>query len=175
MPKATQNRVSSSKFQAIESSLGSADNELRGISAWLAVVRTYQKCSEVLSIGIKPLGIKLAQHEVMMHLLRSGQQTQQQLATNSYVTKSHMSAVLTEMDAVGWIVRADSDTDKRSKEISLTPTGLALAQRAYGVQTQVVNAMMSPLSDKQISELEKVSRNAVVSLDALEESLGALA
>jgi hypothetical protein len=44
---------------------------------------------------------------------------------------------------------------------------LALAQRAYGVQTQVVNAMMSPLSDKQITELEIVSRNAVVSLNAL--------
>jgi hypothetical protein len=44
---------------------------------------------------------------------------------------------------------------------------LALAQRAYGVQTQVVNAMMSPLSDKQINELEKVSRNAVAALGAL--------
>lgn len=137
------------------------------MSAWLAVVRTYQKCSEVLSLGIKPLGIKLAQHEVMMHLLRSGQQTQQQLAGNCYVTKSHMSAVLTEMVALGWIDRVDSLMDKRSKDISLTPAGLALAQRAYGVQTQVVNAMMSPLSDKQINELEKVSRNAVAALGAL--------
>ena len=139
----------------------------RGLSAWLGVVRTYQKCSDVLSEGIKPLGLKLAQHDVMMNLLKVPEQTQQQLAGRSYVTKSHMSAVLTEMQALGWIGRTDSAVDKRSKVVCLTPLGRALALRAYAVQTQVVDAMMAPLSDRQISDLEKLSRNAVAALDVL--------
>jgi DNA-binding MarR family transcriptional regulator len=140
---------------------------VRGISAWLAVVRTYQVCSEVLAQRIAPLSIKLAQHDVMMNLLQQPQQTQQQLAEKSFVTKSHMSGVLTEMVELGWLKRIDSDVDKRSKIVSLTPQGLALAKRAYTAQAEVVNAMMSPLTDKQIASLEQVSRAAVVSLHAL--------
>jgi DNA-binding MarR family transcriptional regulator len=137
---------------------------IRGISAWLAVVRTYQKCSAVLSAQIKPLGLKLAQHDVMMTLLVTPEQTQQQLAEKSFVTKSHMSAVLTEMAALGWVSRADSSEDKRSKVIALTPRGLAVARRALAAQAKVVAVMMAPLTDKQIAELEKLSKNAVTAL-----------
>ena len=141
---------------------------LRGLSSWLAVVRTYQKCSEVLSLAIKPLGLKLAQHEVLMLLLMTRNTaepvTQQRLAENSYVTKSHMSGVLTEMASMGWITRTDSAHDKRSKAISLTPQGLALAKRAYAAQAEVIGVMMQPLSDRQVDELERTSRNATLAL-----------
>lgn len=140
---------------------------IKGMSAWLAVVRTYQKCAEVLEARIKPLGLKLAQHDVMMNLLLQAQQTQQQLAEKSFVTKSHMSGVITEMVELGWITRTDSSADKRSKIIALTPRGLALARRAYAVQAEVVAVMMEPLSDKQISELEKISLNAAANLTAM--------
>lgn len=140
----------------------------RGLGAWLGVVRTYQKCSEVLGEGIKPLGLKLAQHEVMMNLLKVPEQTQQQLASHSYVTKSHMSAVLTEMEGLGWIGRTDSAVDKRSKVVCLTFAGRALALCAYAVQSQVVDAMMAPFSDRQMIDLEKLSRDAVAALDRLE-------
>jgi DNA-binding MarR family transcriptional regulator len=142
--------------------------QVRGMGAWLAVVRTYQKCSETLTTRIKPLGLKLAQHDVMMNLLLVPGQTQQALAEKSFVTKSHMSAVLSEMATRGWIARADSDVDRRSNVIRLTPAGMALARRAYAAQAQVVDAMMAPLSDPQINALERVSRNAVVALLALD-------
>jgi DNA-binding MarR family transcriptional regulator len=140
---------------------------VRGISAWLAVVRTYQKCSEVLAAQTAPLGLKLAQHDVMMNLLIQQQQTQQQLAEKSFVTKSHMSSVLTEMVERGWLTRVESDIDKRSKLIALTPAGLKIAKQAYAAQATVVNAMMGSLSDKQIAALEQVSKDAVVSLNEL--------
>lgn len=161
MPNADKNRVSDPQDERAESA------HVRGLSAWLAVVRTYQKCSDVLLERIKPLGIKLAQHDVLMNLLMTPQQTQQQLAANSFVTKSHMSSVLTEMADLGWIERTDSVTDKRSKVIRLTSAGYRLAQRAHAIQAGVVNAMMAPLSDKQINDLEKISRNAVVALSAI--------
>jgi DNA-binding MarR family transcriptional regulator len=140
--------------------------DVRGLGAWLAIVRTYQKCADTLSERIKPLGIKLAQHDVMMNLLRTPTLTQQQLAERSFVTKSHMSAVITDMEAEGWITRIDSDTDKRSKEITLTRKGTALAARAFALQTVVVKLMMGPLSDKQIDFIAKFSMDAFESLDA---------
>ena len=141
---------------------------LRGLSSWLAVVRTYQKCSEVLVLAIKPLGLKLAQHDVLMTLLMTRHTaepvTQQRLAENSYVTKSHMSGVLTEMAVMGWITRSNSADDKRSRVISLTPLGLTLAKRAYAAQAGVIGVMMQPLSDRQVDELERTSRHATLAL-----------
>jgi DNA-binding MarR family transcriptional regulator len=142
------------------------NNEVRGISAWLAIVRTYKKCADTLSERIEPLGLKLAQHDVMMNLLRDSPLTQQQLAERSYVTKSHMSAVLTEMVELGWITRSDSDIDKRSKAISLSRKGLALAERAYATQIEIVNIMMDPLTDRQIADVNAFSLNAYRALDA---------
>jgi DNA-binding MarR family transcriptional regulator len=130
------------------------------MGAWLAVVRTYQQCSETLSEGIKPLGLKLAQHDVMMNLLQSSSLTQQELAQRSFVTKSHMSAVLIEMEGHGWINREGSEEDKRSKIITLTPQGQALAQQAFAVQAQVVKVMMGDLSNAQIKEIQDFSLHA---------------
>jgi MarR family transcriptional regulator, organic hydroperoxide resistance regulator len=134
--------------------------QVRGIGAWLAIVRTYQQCSETLSERIKPLGLKLAQHDVMMNLLLSPTLTQQQLAERSFVTKSHMSAVLIEMAELGWVSREDSRQDKRSKVIMLTPDGQQLAHQAYAVQAQVVNVMMRDLSNAQIKDVQNFSMNA---------------
>lgn len=138
--------------------------KVRGMGAWLAIVRTYQQCSETLSDGIKPLGLKLAQHDVMMNLLMSTTLTQQELAERSFVTKSHMSAVLVEMAELGWVNRLGHAQDKRSKVITLTSEGLALAQSAWKVQAAVVKVMMSPMSQQQISEIQDFSLQAYKAL-----------
>ncbi len=138
----------------------------QGLGAWLAVVRTYQKCVEVLTARIKPLGLKLAQHDVLMSLLHTTEKTQQQLAETSFVTKSHMSAVLADMEQLGWISRTGSASDKRSKSITLTPTGLALAHQAFAVQAEVVRTMMAPLTPQQIADLLHVSREGYRALSS---------
>jgi DNA-binding MarR family transcriptional regulator len=159
-----QNRVTPPELSTLASPTSLAS--VRGMGAWLAVVRTYQKCSDVLSQRIQPLGIKLAQHDVMMNLLMASNLTQQQLAERSFVTKSHMSAVLVEMAQLGWISREGSAQDKRSKVIALTPEGLHLAQQAFAAQAEVVNQMMGPLTDRQVSDLQSFSLNAFKALDA---------
>jgi DNA-binding MarR family transcriptional regulator len=174
MTKSPVNRVSSSKPALVKARRTAQQNvaidtNMRGLSAWVAVVRTYQQCSETLTAHIKPLGLKLAQHDVLMNLLLLPEPTQQALAEKSFVTKSHMSAVLSDMAELGWITRTDSAVDKRSKAIRLTPAGLSLAQQAFALQAQVVDAMMSPLSDKQIQELERVSHNALNALVAMQK------
>ena len=139
----------------------------KGLGAWLSVVRTYQKCADVISQRIKPLGIKLAQHEVLVSLLSHSPQTQQQLAASSYVTKSHMSAVLADMASSGWLTREGSAGDRRSKAVVLTEAGQALALRAFGVQMQVVSAMMGSLSAAQTNQLAQVSASAIAGLESL--------
>jgi DNA-binding MarR family transcriptional regulator len=144
--------------------------QVRGIGTWLAIVSTYQTCSETLTLGIKPLGLKLAQHDVLMNLLMGSSLTQQQLAQRSFVTKSHMSAVLMEMQELGWIDRTGSEEDKRSKVITLTAQGRQLAQSAWQIQAQVVHGMMNPLSDQHLQDLLNFSMQAQTALIELQKS-----
>ena len=143
----------------------------RGAGAWLAVVRTYQQCTQTLSELIKPLGLKLAQHDVLMNLLRDEELSQQQLASRSFVTKSHISGVIAEMMESGWLARSGSELDKRSKLVRLTPQGRALALQALAAQNTVIHTMMDPLTDRQVIELERISLDAVERLIELETSI----
>jgi DNA-binding MarR family transcriptional regulator len=127
---------------------------IEDLRAWTSVVRAYQLCSDTLVARLKPLDLKLAQFEVLVRLLYEPEQTQQALAQHSFVVKSHMSGLLVEMAAKGWVKRADSETDKRSKVVTLTSKGLALAKKAAAIQTDVVSVMLEPLSKKQIRDVE---------------------
>jgi DNA-binding MarR family transcriptional regulator len=137
------------------------------LRAWTSVARAYQLCSDTLIARLKPLGLKLAQLEVLVRLLNEPQQTQQELARHSFVVKSHMSGLLVEMAANGWVKRADSETDKRSKVITLTPKGLVLAKKAAAIQFGVVSAMLTPLSAKQIRDVEATMSTVSRALIAL--------
>lgn len=122
----------------------------------MSVIRTYNLCNISLINQLKPLGLKLAQFEVLVKLLHDPEQSQQKLAANSYVVKSHMSGLLAEMIENGWVNRSEHENDKRSKLISLTPKGLALAKKAAMVQAEVIGAMFAPLTKKQIGDTEQI-------------------
>ena len=128
------------------------------LRAWVSVIRTYHLCNAALIHRLKPLGLKLAQFEVLVRLLHEPGQSQQQLAANSFVVKSHMSGLLAEMIEQGWVKRGEQEGDKRSKPASLTAKGQALARKAAAVQDEVVGAMFAPLTRRQISDTEQIMK-----------------
>jgi DNA-binding MarR family transcriptional regulator len=129
------------------------DGELK--RAWLSVARTYELCSDTVSLEIKPLGLKLQQFEILLALL-PGPQTQADLVMRSFVVKSHMSALLTQMQTEGWVERLPSQADKRSKMVTLTEAGLVLASQCQAVQRNVMATMFAPLTDVQVLQTEQV-------------------
>ncbi len=138
------------------------------VRAWLSVVSTYQRCHEALSHELRPLSLKLPEFEILMGLLRLGAQSQQQLASNSYVVKSHMSGLLRQLENAGWIQRQDGLADKRLKRVSLTPAGAQLARQAMQVQRSVMRAMFAPLSDADIAHTHVIMGRVQEALAARE-------
>jgi MarR family transcriptional regulator, organic hydroperoxide resistance regulator len=135
------------------------------LRAWTSVVRTYQSCNDTLIAELAPLDLKLPQFEVLVRLLYQPEQTQQQLAANSFVVKSHMSLLITDMADRGWLKRNESAHDKRIKIVSLTARGTALAKKAADIQTRVVETMLEPLSNQQIVEIELAMNSVAHALD----------
>jgi DNA-binding MarR family transcriptional regulator len=142
----------------IDTELANPSAALEGdqVRAWLSVVRTYQCCHEALTLELRPLSLKMPEFEILLSLLRHGAQSQQQLASNGYVVKSHMSGLLAQLEKTGWIQRQDGQTDKRHKRVSLTTLGHTKALDALQVQRKVMLRMFSPLSASDIAHTESV-------------------
>ena len=140
------------------------------LRAWTSVVRTYQLCSDMLISRLKPLDLTLPLFEILVSLLGTPNQTQQQLVDRSFVVKSHISGLLANMEERGWIKREAGENDKRSKVVTLTAKGITLAKKAATIQIEVVSAMITPLSQKQIHDMETTMRTVAAALEALNSS-----
>jgi DNA-binding MarR family transcriptional regulator len=131
-------------------------NNSQKLRTWLGVVRTYQMCSDQITLAIEPLGLNLAQFDVLLCLLNAGPQNQQQLTVHSFVVKSHMSTMIKTMEKNLWINRTDDPNDKRNKIVSLSKKGNAIAQKCAAIQLEMMNRMFNPLTQQQIEETETI-------------------
>jgi MarR family transcriptional regulator, organic hydroperoxide resistance regulator len=153
----------------VEPAAGGLSADLRKLEqgrvrAWLSVVRAYQICSDCIATELRPSGLTLPQFEVLLALLTVGDQSQQQLAQRSFVVKGHMSGLLVQMEAAGLLRRRGDAADRRSKVVSLTKMGQALAGKAREIQRAVMLDMFAPLNEKQIADTELVMQSATKAL-----------
>lgn len=133
------------------------------MQAWLSVVRSYHLCEAVLSQRLLALGVKLAEHEVLVNLLRAPGSTQQALAQRCFVAKSGVSMLVSRMVQAGLVQRQADEVDARVWRLFLTPQGERLAGQASAVQAEVVEAMTQGSSEAELLALaEAMERSAQV-------------
>ncbi|HET7796024.1 MAG TPA: MarR family winged helix-turn-helix transcriptional regulator [Rhizobacter sp.] len=138
-----------------------------GTAAWLSVVRAYHLCERVMSARLAPLGVKLAEHEVLANLSTAPGITQQVLAARSFNAKSHVSMLLKQMEAQGLVRREANPADARAKCLFLTEAGTALARQTMKVQAEVVSRMAAPMTVKELDLVEKLMTPASEVLQAM--------
>ena len=136
-------------------------------ATWLAVVRAYNLCDAVLTSRLAALGVRVVEHEVLAHLQRHPGLTQQELTARVFFAKSHLSGLLTQMEADG-LVRRDADAaDARVKRLTLTRAGAALAQRTMAVQNERVATMTAGYPAAELARIEATMNEVGARLGAL--------
>jgi len=138
----------------------------RGHDAWVGVVRNYQKCFRLLSRLLEPLGLSVAQHEVLQTIGRRQGLTQQELADRLLVVKSNVSGLLQRLEAQRLVSREPDPADARSKRILLTPKGQRVLLRSSALQARVIEAMMGSLDDRELALNSEFNRRVGDILDA---------
>ncbi|SPJ22959.1 MarR family winged helix-turn-helix transcriptional regulator [Palleronia abyssalis] len=131
--------------------------------AWLAVAQAYNECTATLLQHLRPLGLSLLEHEVLMNLLRSDGLTQRELSQRCFSAKSGISMLISRLEGSGIIVRSQSLQDQRAWRLSLTPKGQSLAQDALRIQTKVVAEMAKAFSRDELAVV-KSRMNAAAAL-----------
>ena len=147
--------------------MGTDDPDANTVRSWLSVVRAYHLCDAAMVTRLTAMGVKLAEHEVLANLASKPGITQQALAARCFSAKSHISALLAQMEARGWVRREPDPTDARAKQLFLTRSGEALARRTGKVQAAVVEAMASAVSPEDMARTERVMNAVSVELEKL--------
>lgn len=124
------------------------------VRAWLTVVTSYHLCDAAMVQQLAPLGVKLAEHEVLSHVLRDPGLSQQQLAERCFTAKSHISGLVAALEERGWLTRERHPDDGRARRLQLTVAGRAMAERTLAVQARVVDVMAQALSPQEMLQIE---------------------
>lgn len=128
-------------------------DQARAGEAWLAVVRAYNECAQTMAKQLEPLGLSLLEHEMLMNLRASPGLTQQALSERCFSAKSGISMLVARMEKAGLVRRMPSTTDRRARCLTLTAEGVALADRAAGVQARIAAHMADLYAPDELEAL----------------------
>ena len=123
---------------------------------------THTRTAEVLgSVGLTPALFAL----LNVIGAREGA-IQQELGTALGIDRSTMVSLIDQLEGAGLARRRPSATDRRAREIAITPKGRRLLQRARGLLSQVENEVLAGLTAAERRELLALLRRALDSAPA---------
>lgn len=133
-----------------------------GFDVWLSIARNYQLCERAISQRVTPLGISLAQHDVLANVVHSPGLTQQEIADRLLVARSNVSMVLSSMEKNGLLKRVKDKDDARIRRVFATPRGRKIAEATLAAQAEVVDRMISAIEQTELvavgAAMEKVEK-----------------
>jgi DNA-binding MarR family transcriptional regulator len=120
---------------------------------WLAVARCHALYGQRLAALLAPLGLRVAQFDILANLVYEPGMTQARLAGKLFVGRSNLSMALSEMEKTGWVKRDADAEDKRIRRLFITPEGETLAMQALAEECVLFDEMMQVLSDEECNAL----------------------
>jgi DNA-binding MarR family transcriptional regulator len=91
---------------------------------------------------------------------------QQELGSALGIDRSTMVSLIDQLESAGLATRRPSATDRRAREIAITPKGRRTLQRARGLILEVEDEVLAGLSAKERVELLALLRRALDSAPA---------
>jgi len=128
---------------------------------WVAVLRAEKAVVRLLSRELAPLGLKIAQLDLLMNVHRHPGASQQELARRLLVGRSNITMLLPQLERDGLVVREPDPEDKRAFRLSMTKKGEELLQRALQVYTGIIDRVMAQSSAAECDQMGELMRRIV--------------
>jgi DNA-binding MarR family transcriptional regulator len=96
---------------------------------------------------LEPLGLTHPQYLVMLALWERSPRTVTDIGRALSLEPATLSPLLKRLESAGLLSRRRSATDERALEVTLTPAGETLRERALLVPAQIVRRLGMPLAD----------------------------
>src|ERR1700682_5991760 len=113
-----------------------------GVRTWLHLNRITHTVQRRLSEHLERYDLTLAQFGVLAHLQAAPHISQQALADWLFVTKGNIVGLLNRLEDRGVVRGRPAAEEGRTRRVSLTPQGAALAARVVPDHDELVTASM---------------------------------
>jgi DNA-binding MarR family transcriptional regulator len=122
-----------------------------------------------LSADVTPCGkpLSMAHAHALMVLLTKGEVSQQELGVELCIDKSNVARLCARMVDMGHASQAQSETDGRSRRVSLTARGKRLAREVDAASAARFGALLRGLPDERHVQVLEALDHLVASLDSL--------
>ena len=122
----------------------------------LGIVVRVQQLGKLLrqdaEVALKPLQLRLWEYDVLSALRRQGQphrMSASTLAKASMLTTGAMTTRIDGLEARGWVRREPDPDDRRGIQVSMTPAGQAIIDRAIGARLEAANQQLEQLTPRE--------------------------
>ena len=120
---------------------------------WLVITKSYRVLSLLAEQSIANTGLCLTDFAALEALLQKGPLTITQIQEKVRLASGSMTAAVDRLEKLGLVVRKASPSDRRARVLELTGKGKRLAASCFEKHAKDLEALMSPLSEKEMEEL----------------------
>jgi DNA-binding MarR family transcriptional regulator len=126
------------------------------VRVWFRFLRLESQLQCAVSERLREIGLSVPQCDVLTTLTEAEGVSQQDLAKRLYVTKGNISGLLDRLEGAGLVERRSTAADRRQYEIYLTPAGRQAAERAIGIQHDLIRATLGRLPAEDLAAFESL-------------------
>ena len=120
---------------------------------WLVFMKSYRVLSLLAERSIAKTGLCLTDFAALEALLHKGPLTITQIQDKVRLASGSMTAAVDRLEKLGLVVRKASPIDRRARVVHLTAEGKGLAASSFERHVKDIDALMSPLSEKEMEQL----------------------
>lgn len=123
---------------------------------WRAYLRGSRLLERALGEDLAPLGIQLAEYELVSMLSEAPEQTlrMSQLAELVVQSRSRVTHTASRLERRGWVERSPAEGDGRGVQIRLTEAGAAMLDQVAGIHVRSVRRhLVDTLTPEQLAGL----------------------
>jgi MarR family transcriptional regulator, 2-MHQ and catechol-resistance regulon repressor len=137
---------------------------------WLVISKSYRVLSLLAEQSIANTGLCLTDFAALEALLHKGPLTITQIQEKVRLASGSMTAAVDRLEKLGLVVRKSSPSDRRARVLELTTKGKRLAASSFEKHAKDIEALMSPLSEKEMERLhESLKKLGLLAAKKLEE------
>ncbi len=142
--------------------------DIQGISAHLSVVRAFAAIDDVLNEFLQPYGLNRTRYTILRVLLTSpeGRLTMNEIRSRMRTVSTNVTRMVEVLAQEGAVQRETAPNDRRVVNVSLTPKGEELARNIVPKVMEICDAMWSPFSTGERSELVELLARFRVHMEA---------
>lgn len=108
---------------------------------------------KAMETKLKPYGLTHLQFSILINLYKNNVNTQKEMLKYTYGDETSITRLIDRLESKGYLVRVQCSSDKRRKNLTLTPEGVHLTQELIECAQEVNQDLVKNLSSKEANEL----------------------